>query len=353
MVTLKEIANAFGVSPITVSNALNNKAGVSPDKARAIKKYAERIGYRPAYMARSLIRGRTHMIGMCVRENITDPWTAGLLRKIQHILQENDFYLNVIMADDGIKKQQKSLLFFRELRVEGVIIGPLGLLEEYNLLREQLLYHQNVIAFDAVEDLPINCVKLDIYSGIQKALQYVLEMGHRKIGYIGVPDIEAKFPSLKSRLTGFLDFLKINRLPIRQEWLIPNNKDWTLIQEKLTELVKGNSDKELPTVWFCHNDVLAARTISLLYELGLRVPEDISIIGFDNQPIAQWVPPGIMSVGYDLDKYAKIIVEMIIKNIPVKKSMNGQKEASVLFSEPQSYILPPILFKRKSVRKIG
>ncbi len=349
MVTLKEIANAFGVSPITVSNALNNKAGVSPDKARAIKKYAERIGYRPAYMARSLIRGRTHMIGMCVRENITDPWTAGLLRKIQHILQDNDFYLNVIMADDGIEKQQKSLLFFRELRVEGVIIGPLGLIEEYNALREQILYHKNVIAFDAVEDLPINCVKLDLYSGVQKALEYVLKMGHKNIGYIGVSEIEIKFPSLKSRLMGFVDFLKSNRLPIREEWLVCNNKDWNIVKERLANLIKSN--KELPTVWFCHNDVLAAKTISLFYEFGLRVPEDVSIIGFDNQPISQWVPPGIMSVGYDLDEYAKIIANMVINGIPSKEKQHGNDMSDIL-SEPRSYILPPIIFERKSVKKI-
>ncbi len=350
MVTLKEIANAFGVSPITVSNALNDKAGVSPDKARAIKKYAERVGYRPAYMARSLIKGRTHMIGMCVRENITDPWTAGVIRKIQHMLQENNFYLNIVIADDGIEKQQKAILFFRELRVEGVIVGPLGLLEEYNMLREQLLYHQNVVGVEAVEDLPINSVKLDIYSGVQKALEYVTQMGHKEIGYIGIDDTEVKFPSLKSRLTGFLDFLKINRLAIRKEWLIPDNKNWERAKSQLTGLVKNN--RKLPTVWFCHNDVLAAQAISLFYELGLRVPEDISIIGFDNQPIAQWVPPGIVSVGYDLDKYAQIIVDMIIKNIPKSRS-KSKSEMTTLFNEPQTYILEPILFKRKSVKQIG
>jgi LacI family transcriptional regulator len=346
MITITEISKVFGVTSMTVSNALNGRSGVSEEKAEAIRQYARKMGYRPAYMAKSLLKGRTDMVGLCLRVSPEDPWMAGILHRIQDRLRDQGLHLNLGIADGGIDRERWTLDFFREFRVDAVIVGPLGSLEEYNGLSEYLASQPYVAAFDAIEGLPIDHVKIDSYAGGQMAVDYLAGQGHRQIGYLGLNPFEARLPSLRTRYAGYRETLLRNGLELRDEWIVRVGKLDDRIDAPLSELL--SSGTPLPTAFCCHNDVHAARAIKVLAERGLRVPQDISLVGFDNQPIAEMILPGITSIGYDVDHYAGQIVDMVVEGI---KARCGQKEKDQ--ARPlRRFEEPPKLIERSSVKKL-
>ncbi len=344
MITITEISKVFGVSSMTVSNALNSRGGVSNEKAEAIRGYARKLGYRPAYMAKSLLKGRTDMVGLCLRASPEDPWMAGILHRIQDRLRERGFHLNLGISDGGAEQELWTLNFFREFRVDAVIVGPLGFLEEYNALAESLEHQPYVLAFDTIEALPIDHLKIDSYTGGQMAVDYLAGHGHRKIGYLGLSRIEAGIPSLRTRYAGYRDALRHNGLEMREEWTVRIENSEDLIDRPLTDFLNGG--KPLPTAFFCHNDVHAARVIKVLARHGLKVPDDISLVGFDNQPIAEMVLPGITSIGYDVDHYAGQMVEMVVEAVQKPGPNKTRSRPLRRFEEP------PKLIQRDSVRKV-
>jgi LacI family transcriptional regulator len=297
-------------------------------------------------MAKSLLKGRTDMVGLCLRASPEDPWMASILHRIQDRLREKGFHLNLGISDGGVERELWTLNFFREFRVDAVIVGPLGFLEEYNALAESLEYQPYVLAFDAIEGLPIDHLKIDSYAGGQIAGDYLAGKGHRKIGFLGLNRIDARIPSLRTRYAGYWDTLRHNGLETREEWTVRIEDSGDLIDGPLTTLLK--SGKPLPTAFFCHNDVHAARAIKIFAHHGLRVPEDISLVGFDNQPIAEMILPGITSIGYDVDHYAGQIVEMVVSAV---KELGNKKEKDR--SRPlRRFEEPPKLIERGSVRKV-
>ncbi len=349
MVSITQIASELKVSATTVSKALNNKPGVSPERANLIREYARRLGYRPAYMARSLLRGSTNMIGFCLRESPTSPWYANLLHRIQHRCHEKGFYLNLVIADGNEKKdidgQRRALDFFKELRVECVLLGPLWFLEEYNELRDWIAQHKAVIAFDAFENLPISHVKLDVYTGAQIAVEHLASRGHRRIGLFGYPIAVENKPVLRTRYSGFYEKMNSLGLEVREEWLIPTTEceGWSAYP-RMEKLLDSYDRKDLPTAWFCQNDVFAAKLINILRKRNLHVPEDVAIVGFDNQPLAELTSPTLSSVGFDLDSYVDAIVEMTFNVIET----NEQNQNVSPFANIVSKTFAPKLFVRES-----
>ncbi len=346
MVTIREISQAFGVSTMTVSNALNDRKGVSGPKAEAIRRYARKMGYRPSYMAKSMLKGRTDMVGLCLRTSPEDPWMAGILHRIQDQLRENGLHLNLCIADGGSERELWALDFFREFRVEAVILGPLGLLEQYNALAGALEHQPYVFAFDAIEALPIDHIKIGAHDGARLAVEHLVRNGHRNIGFVGCHRMEIRMTSLRTRYSGFCEEIRRHGLDVCEDWIIPIEHDDDQIDAPLTAFLQ--SDLPRPTAFFCHNDIHAARAVKILADHGLRVPQDISIVGFDNQPIADMIIPGITSIGFDVDHYVRQIVARVVQAIQENRQNNGKSPPRTIYRYEQQ----PELIERASVRRI-
>lgn len=348
MVSLKDISVKFGVSMMTVSNALNGRKGVAAELATAIGRYAEEQGYRPAYMAQSLLRGRTDMVGLCMRESLEEPWTGWMLQRIQNELMARGYHLHLSLVHGGAEQVAWSLNFFRELRVDGVIIGPLGFREEYDAIAGLLKHQPYVVAFDALEDLPIDHVRNDEYRGAKMAVEHLLENGHRKIGFIGHNAFQRTHPAVYTRFKGYVDALEEHGLPCREEWVADiDDRAFDISNVTLKTILKKGM--KLPTAFLCHNDIYAIRAVKVLVENGVRVPGDISIVGFDNYPLAGSITPGITSIGYDLGRYANKIVDTVMAGM--KKAQQKRKE--VKGGKVRQYVEKPVLFARESVRNLN
>lgn len=347
--TLADIAKVFGVSPVTISYALRGAKGVSPTKAKEIRDYAESVGYRPAHMARSLLRGYTDIVGLCLTKSPRSPWIAGLLHLFQEHLRKEKLYLAVAIADQGNESVTWALEYFQSIRAEAVVLGPLAFADDYYRVQNYLNGIPCVMAFDTMESLPVPHVRLDLYNGARKAVEHLVRRGHRRIGYIGVWEREMRVTSIRSRYLGFCDAM--NRHGLKPDpgqvfsWEEGEPLDMAL---RRFDAALAAGAKQ-PTAYFCHNDDHALRAIRLLANHGYRVPDDVSIIGFDNHPMTEMMIPSVTTIGFDLDAYIHGIAESVIQRIQAhRKNKPAPDENGPICREE----LQPQLFIRESVRQI-
>lgn len=332
-VTITDIARVFDVSAMTVSKALNRKPGVSLEKADAIRSYANSMGYRPSHAARSLLNGRTHTVGICIRESQTPkpwgyPWLYNLMREIGVALKLHNIHTQTCIAPGGAKESRQAVERFMETGVESVIVGPLGMLEEYHDLSGVFQHCAHVLAFDAIDDLPIDHVKWNTYQGGQLIAQYFAQLGHKEILALGVSELELNSPSLHVQFNGFKDAAKLLGLHIQSKHIIKlNNVDE--IKCKLESIYKQPNP---PTAVFCHNDWIAMHAIQSLTELGLKVPDDVSVTGFDDLPVASIANPALTTVGYDIKVYAQKISQIVASRINNRFGSTSENK-----------VLPPII----------
>ncbi len=339
--TLNEIAKVFGVSPVTVSNALNKRKNVSPDKAKAISRYAEKIGYQPSLLAQSLLRGQTHIIGLLLKESPEDPWNSAILNRLQEKLWSKGYHLSMFVATDGHERLVDGVKFLAQLKVDALIIGPMGFSNEFKMVAPLLGSFPYVSVFDTVEHLQVDNVKIDAYSAAQMAVDHLVENGHHNIGMLGVISHEITLPDLKTRYSGFVDTLRRHGLEVRDEWIFEESSDNQLNVERLKENIRNG---DLPTAFFCHTDHVAAQAIKLFHEHNIKVPDDISIIGVNNLPIAEMMIPGITSISFNIDHYVDKLVELTMNNVSSKSSGKSQRAVR--------YLETPSLIKRGSVKNI-
>lgn len=338
--TLEEIGSVFGVSAMSVSNALNGRKGISQQKAEAIRAYAESIGFRPAYMARSLGSRRTHMIGICMRANLGDPWAGELMHQLQNSLRHHQLHVNIVLADCGLESEIWALNFFNELRVDGVIIGPL-LLPQYRSICNAFRGLPYVMSFGSTAPLPIDHVKLDEFEGARMAVDYLVARGFRTIGHIGIrlehplDSVQEKF----SRQAGFCDTVLRHGLPLRRDWILNTDTEEEGVIEGMLDRFLS-SGQERPEAWFFQSDTLAARCYKIFFKHKLRIPEDVSVIGFDNNPVGRVVYPELSTIGFDSIKYAEEITDILLNGIA-----NSNTDSTL-----HSRVLSPILIERNSVR---
>jgi len=339
--TICEIAKVFQVSPVTVSNALNNKPGVALEKAEQIREYARRMGYQPSFLARSLLNGRSRVVGLCLREQPSDPWSGALIQKIQCRLYESGLYLNTIVTPSNgltlaeqLKREAWALNFFAQIKAGAVLIGPLDM-PRFFALSDVLRNHRAVIAFDSLDTLPINHLRLDLAEGCRLAVQLLYENGHRSIGYIGRNWFEESHPSDNTRYALVRQLARHYGMEFRTEWSISAEATEADLKKLLS------SGAPLPTSFFCHNDNFALEAQKFLSEGGMRIPEDISIVGFDNQPVARLAIPGITSIGFDLDEYIETLAQFTLAAFEDPQPKHER--------EPKSYTAAPRLVLRQSI----
>ncbi len=350
-VTLSDIARAFDVSAMTVSKALNRKQGVSPEKADAIRSYAKQMGYRPSHAARSLLKGRTHTVGICIREGHSAkpwgyPWLYGLMREIGLALKPHNMHAQTCLAPGGIDECRQAIEHFMEIGVESLVIGPLGALEEYHQLADLLGHCPHALAFDAVDDLPIDHVKWNTYQGGQLLAKHLADLGHRQILVLGVSERELRNPHLHVQLNGLRDAAKILGLHIDPDHLIRLHE----VEDIPRVLREVYSKADAPTAVFCHNDWVAMHAIQTLTQMGIDVPGDVSLTGFDNLPVAQITTPGLTSVGYDLKAYARKIAQIVVDRVSARFEP-GDDETDL--PSMIRWELEPQLFVRDSTAKSG
>lgn len=275
VITIKDIAKRAGVSHSTVSRALHGSPLIPDHTAERIRQVADELGYLPSAAARSLKTKRTQVLGV-VLSSLEDPFFGEILQGIDNVAQECGYRLFVGASQRDPQREQKIVQAMMEHRVDGVIICSTSFSSEQSNLLAEYGLPIVVVNNQAAEDYRYSIYHDDV-DGSRQVTRHLIDLGHRRIAYLGNL---SSGRTTQDRLTGFQIEMQAARLPISDDYIyqVPGGGP----EQGLTGV--GHFLKLLlqPTAIICYNDMMAIGVLKGLLQAEKRVPEDVSVTGFDN-----------------------------------------------------------------------
>ncbi|HZQ06075.1 MAG TPA: LacI family DNA-binding transcriptional regulator [Anaerolineae bacterium] len=306
-VTINEIAKAAGVSVATVSRVLtNNDHPVNEATRQRVLNLANEMGYRPNMMARSLKTDRTLTIGIIV-DNIISPFTPTMIRGIQDHLKQAEYFSVVINSDWNPETETRAIHDLISRSIDGIIFVESFLREPNPTL--DLANKPYVFVHRIFGNVHRNSVGVDERYGAQLAMDHLIKLGHRRIGFINGP---AGWHASDTRYLGYKETLAQNNIPFDPELVVEG--DWE-VQSGFPAVKHFLGLSARPTALFAANDFMALGAIYALQDEGLSVPGDIAVVGYDDREIASLSRPTITTVRmpcYEMgEASAKLLLGMI------------------------------------------
>lgn len=278
-VTSLDVARAAGVSQSAVSRVFTAGGSVSPEMARRVHASAEALGYRPNALARGLITGRTRIIGLVVAY-LDNPFYPDAIEKLNAAFQDQGYHLLIFTTGKHGVDTDRVIGELLDYQVDGIVTASVNLSSE--LTRRCAAAGIPVVLFN--RGLPgsgLSAVTSDNLAGGRKAAEFLVAGGHRRIAHIeGFPDASTS----RDRLAGFRAALDAAGLPLHALG------EGRFSRELACEAARGMMDRaDPPDAIFVANDHMALAVMDLLrFDLGLRIPDDVSILGYDDVPMAAW-----------------------------------------------------------------
>ncbi len=332
-VTIYDIAKHAGVSTATVSRVMNSPNLVAEATLKKVKKSMKELSYIPSMVAAGMPRKKTNYIGVIIPD-ITNSFFSQLVRSIQDECESLNYSVIVVNSDDKREKEMAYIRFLYSRRVDGVIITAAGYKEKgYTKKELELMNEMKLVLIDReIKGLSAPIIKVKNLQGAYNACKYLIDNGHRKILYIsGIKGTKTN----EERKKGYLKALQEAGIDWRKEL----NGEFRLDISYRNTLNYWRTAKETPTAIFAANDTMAIGAIRALEEMGVQIPEEVSIVGFDNIPFSDCVSPPLTTVSQPTKEIGRRAVSLLMNRI------NG-KEA-----EPQTE-LDTMLIRRKSVKNI-
>lgn len=285
---IRTIAKMANVSIATVSRTMNRVPTVNPKLAKRVWEVIEELNYFPNTQARALVSGRSRIFGLIVSE-ITNPFFPELIQGFENVATEHGYEVLISSTNYDPKRMAHSIRRMIERKVEGVAVMTFGIEEP---LLEQLAERKIPLVFVDVgpDRSGVSLLKVDYHHGIRQGVQHLAALGHRKIAFIAGP---ARLHSAKSRLAAFIKSLKECGITPTPEWIKEGDhtlEGGTRAMEQLLEC------DDLPTAVMCSNDMMAIGVLHQLYRAKMSVPDEFSVIGFDNIHIAEVTIPPLTTI---------------------------------------------------------
>lgn len=289
---MKDIAERAGVSVATVSRVLNDSKPVSNELKEKVLKVVKETGYKPNALARSLIKQRTGTIGVIIPEMDNETF-ADLIKGIELVMDQNDYVILVTNTMGKVEKEIEMFHLFEEKRLDGIIFSGVSLKKEHIEFFDKYKI-PTVIVGQKFKELGFPSVTIDNFQAAFDMTQHLIDLGHKKIGMIRGPmyDIQAG----KERVMGYKTALRENGIEINEEYI--SQGDFT-IESGYKAMQKIWKNKVKPTAIFSASDKMAIGTLNFCLDSKLKVPEDVSIAGFDDMELATAIRPTLTTIHQD------------------------------------------------------
>ncbi len=332
--TLQEVARHAGVSRSTVSRVINNHPNVSAGTRARVETAIEKCGYRPHAVARSLATNRTHILGVIIPEAVTklftDPYFPLMLRGSTEACNRNGYQLILSLFTASMDPHTMHDRVIRSGYLDGVFIANVSL--DDGLIPKLLADGIPFVTIGRHPDDHVNYVDIDNVGGARMAVEHLIRLGHKRIGTITGP---LDMTPGQDRLEGFRDVLNAHRLPVTEGLVAEGDFTETGGRAAMMRILR-----EGPTAVFAASDAMAIGAIKAIRSAGLGVPEDISVVGFDDVPPAVSIEPELTTVRQPIERLGQLAVEILINRIDEKKAENG--------TATQRIVLPTELIVRES-----
>ncbi len=308
MATIKEVAERARVSVATVSRVVNNSGYVSANLRERVEESMRTLNYKPSALARSLRRQETHTIGVLVPQ-LHQPFFGTLISVMEKTLFEGDYRTLVCSSEEDAHKEAAYIDILMRQRVDGVLFTPTGHTGESvsRLLEAEI----PVVLIDRdLPGLPISRVLSDNVGGAYAGVQHLLALGHRRIGLIGGPPHS---DTTQLRVQGALQALREANAPLDPDLrVVEEMPEIELGYHAALRLMKR---PDPPTAIFALTDVIAVGVLHAAAELDLSLPHDLSVMGFDDIPLAAYVIPELTTVAQPIYSMGQTAVEILMRQL--------------------------------------
>jgi len=331
--TIKDVARLAGVHPSTVSRVINDDFRISEKTKNKVLLIIKKLGYTPNAIARGLKTKRTHTLGMLIPD-ITNPFFAEIARGVEDAANKNNFNVILCNTDDKPKKERTYLEILRGKRVDGLILGTAHIKDKSILGLEKKKFPYILVSRN-IEKLNKNCIIVDDVEGGIMATEYLIKIGHRRIAHITGP---LKTRSALNRLKGYKLVLKKHGIEYKDELVGEGDfkiKGGYQVMKRFLKLA------EPPTAIFAANDLLALGAMQAIQKKNFHIPEDFSVIGFNDIKLASFIYPPLTTIRQPMLEMGALAVKMLIKIIE-EGEFNQRKE-----------VLESKLIIRESCKKIN
>ncbi|MCB9992884.1 MAG: LacI family DNA-binding transcriptional regulator [Hyphomicrobiaceae bacterium] len=328
-VRLKDIADKTGFSANTVSLALRQSPRIPEETRAVIQAAAEELNYLPNQIAKSLVSRETKTIGLVLTQ-MTNPVLTMTAQAIEQALAEEGYVTMFATSNNTLEDEKRVVEMFRARQVDGMLIYPRShqRLDHVRKLRQS---GYPVVVMVGKPD-GIDSVAVDDYSGARKAVEHLVTLGHKRIGILDGQNPRGNL----EKSQGYRDALKAHRIKIDDSLMIdPKLPGTDAGYRAMGELMRA---KQRPTAVFCSTDSTAIGAEKWCLEHGIRVPDEVAIVGFDNVEFAAYAAVPITSINYDVANVTRMAVGRLMELI----------RADHHLPEPQHTLIDPDLVVRAS-----
>ncbi|THF84069.1 LacI family DNA-binding transcriptional regulator [Cohnella fermenti] len=302
--TIYDVAKEAGVSIATVSHVLNGKGKISRERREEILRIIERMNYQPSAIASALTSKKTFTLGLLVPD-ISNPFFAELARAVEDEGQLLGYSLFICSTDNQDRKVESYAALLRQKGVDGVIVGTgVGDLSALRPLLDRTI-PVVFVSREYPEAPGIPSVVSDDYAGGVSAARHLLALGHRRLAVIAESEAVS---SSRERVRGFRDAALAAGLPSFGKLVRAGG-----IREGRLQGLRLLQEPDRPTAVFCCNDLIAIGFIQAAKELGLRVPADCSVVGFDDTILASVTDPPLTTVAQPIERMGQSVVRLLVQ----------------------------------------
>ena len=335
-VNIKDVATKAGVSKQTVSRVINERPDVSPATRKRVKEVIEQVGYRPSALARSLSSKRSYTLGVVIA-GLKHIGPSTLLNGITSTAEEAGYCLILKELPSFIYDEIEPIFqeFFSR-QVDGIIWGVSEVGENRKRLNE-LHFDQKIplvyLTMEPQKDITV--ITEDNYFGARLAVTHLLEQGYCRVGFLSGP---LEWWEARQRMKAWKDVLSEAKMEIQDSHWAAGN--WSSASGAVSAELLFEQFPEMDSI-FAANDQMALGALQVIHQKGLRIPEDIGVVGFDNIPESANFWPALTTIQQDQGRVARAAVEELIKIIE-----SGWKGLDPI--DPHSILLEPTLVVRRS-----
>jgi LacI family transcriptional regulator len=319
-IRIKDIAKRLNISESTVSRALADNPRISESTKKKVRALAKKLNYRPNLIAKSLKLQSTNTIGLIIND-ITNPFYPDIVKSTEYIADKNNFNIILCNSDYNPEKEIRYLNILIGKRVDGMLITPVGSTEKL-----QKILEQNHIPFVLIDSKPssrnnINHVYTDQEYGAYSAVKYLIGLGHTRIALINGPKTTSPCMQLEK---GYLKAMNEFNITIINSYLKVCNLKMTGGYDAMKSLL-STGKKEWPTAALFISDTTAIGAYDAIKEKGLNIPEDISIVGYDDIPEAKHFSPSLTTIDQQKNELGSHAIALLLHQL--KRDSKSQQQS--------------------------
>lgn len=315
--TIKDIAAVLGLTPSAVSKALNDHPRISDKTKMAVKEAAIQLDYQPNYLSSALRKGKSNLVGVII-PRVNSHFFSSVVENIEKVLNLNGYNIIMTQSNELYAKECQEIDTLLKIQVDGIIASMANETTDLEYYQKIKSKGTELVLFDrGEEELNVDYVGIDDYKSSHLVVDHLVSQNCKRIAHIaGFKHIRI----YKERIRGYKDALEKSGLAVQENWIIESNlrlDDGRRIMQQLLD------SPERPDAVYVAGDIAALGALQVLLENNIKVPDEIALIGFSDEPFTSLTQPSISTVNQHSDQIGKLTAEAFLErmNNP-KKSIN-------------------------------